>query len=100
MRSFPCNLAREGNRRRPCRKRGIVCIGLCLAVVGCWWAAAQEELPRTQSKFSMGRIRFTTPNFGWGRYGDYMPPWSHDWPRSEEHLMKIMAEVTKLDVNP
>src|SRR5438445_414024 len=27
-------------------------------------------------------------------------PWSHDWPKSEEHLMKIMAEVTKLDVNP
>ncbi len=28
------------------------------------------------------------------------PPWSHDWPRGEEHLMKIMSEVTKLDVNP
>ena len=39
--------------------------------------------------------------FGGGRGGDWNnPPWSHDWPRSEEHLMKIMAEVTKLDVNP
>jgi hypothetical protein len=28
------------------------------------------------------------------------PAWAHDWPRGEEHLMKIMAEVTKLDVNP
>jgi len=35
------------------------------------------------------------------RGGGWMdPPWGHDWPRSEEHFMKIVAEVTRLDVNP
>lgn len=34
---------------------------------------------------------------GYGRQG---PPWSHDWPRGTQHLMKIMAEVTRLDANP
>jgi len=62
------------------------------------------EVPRKESKFTFGRIMFSSPMtrfFGGGRGGDWNnPPWSHDWPRSEEHLMKIMAEVTRLDVNP
>lgn len=76
--------------------------GLCLsiAVLVSWWASAQEEMPRVEGKFTMGRIRFTTPNFGRMGFGDFRSPWSHDWPRSEQHMMKIMAEVTKLDVNP
>jgi hypothetical protein len=36
--------------------------------------------------------------FGRGR-GD-AAPWSHDFPTSEENLMKILAEVTKIDANP
>jgi len=76
--------------------------GLCAAllVVGSWWAPAQDELPRDETKFTMARIQFPVPDFGWGPLGDHGPPWSHDWPRSEQHLMKIMNEVTKLDVNP
>ena len=78
----------------------------CMAVisVGVLYLGAQqvEEAPRDESKFTMGRIYFDVPmRRSFGRIGDaFGPSWSHDWPRGEEHLMKIMAEVTKLDVNP
>ena len=63
----------------------------------------QPEVPRKESRFTFGRIYFDSPisRFNFGPVGaGNGPPWSHDWPRSEEHFMKIMAEVTKLDVNP
>ena len=66
---------------------------------------AQEiaEVPRKESKFTFARIFFDSPMsfmFAGPIGAGNGPPWSHDWPRSEEHLMKIMAEVTRLDVNP
>jgi hypothetical protein len=77
------------------------------AVAACvLFLAAQEkqgELPRKESRFTFGRIYFDYPmtRFFSGPVGaGNGPPWSHDWPRSEEHFMKIMSEVTKLDVNP
>jgi hypothetical protein len=60
------------------------------------------ELPREESKFTFGRVFYEAP-LTRGRRGMAWasgPPWSHDWPRLGEHLMKIMAEVTKLEVNP
>jgi hypothetical protein len=82
-------------------------LGLMVAalIIGMLVVGAQEmkELPRTESKFTFSRIYFDSPmmRFAWGPIGaGNGPPWSHDWPRSEEHFMKIMAEVTKLDVNP
>jgi hypothetical protein len=80
-----------------------VCLGfLSIAIFG---LMAQEfsELPRKESRFTMARILYDAPMTGFfmGSVGESNgPPWSHDWPRSEEHFMKIMAEVTKLDVNP
>jgi hypothetical protein len=82
---------------------------LALLSVGGWWARAQQELPRNETKFTMARVYYSVPSpgrggfrgWGWGPVGaGNGPPWSHDTPRSEENLMKIMAEVTKLDVNP
>src|SRR5262249_1265899 len=60
-----------------------------------------ENPPIVQHKFTFARIQYHVPAFSyWGPVGaGNGPPWSHDWPKSEEHLMKIMAEVTKLDVN-
>jgi hypothetical protein len=61
------------------------------------------ELPRKESRFTLARIYYDWPMTGFmnGPIGaGNGPPWSHDWPRAEEHFMKIMAEVTKLDVNP
>jgi hypothetical protein len=37
---------------------------------------------------------------GRGRGGGNGPPWSHDFPRSEENLMKILGEVTRVSPNP
>jgi hypothetical protein len=77
------------------------------AVVSCFlYGIAQElqpELPRKESRFTLGRIFYNTSlarMFNGPIGSGFGPPWSHDWPRSEEHFMKIMAEVTKLDVNP
>jgi hypothetical protein len=76
----------------------------CLAIFSLGMLLAQDisEVPRKESKFTFGRILFSTPmmrSFGRG-FAGFEPPWSHDWPRSEEHLMKILSEVTRLDVNP
>jgi len=78
---------------------------LCLFASGVLILTAQEmaEQPRVESRFTFARIRFTSTMMQiFGReMGDWAgPPWGHDWPRSEEHLMKILAEVTRLDVNP
>jgi len=77
-----------------------VLASICFPGVCLWWANAQADLPQARTKLPMARIRYSVPLLVWGPIGDAQgPPWSHDWPKSEEHLMKIMAEVTKLDVN-
>ncbi|MEJ2246437.1 MAG: DUF4159 domain-containing protein, partial [Acidobacteriota bacterium] len=83
---------------------GIACFTMIL-ISGLLFLRAQDvpELPREESKFTFGRIFFVAPMTARGRRGMGWasgPPWSHDWPRLGEHLMKIMAEVTKLEVNP
>jgi hypothetical protein len=70
------------------------------------WGAQMPQLPevpRKESKFTMGRVYFDSPvtPMMMGPVGSsHGPAWSHDWPRGEEHFMKILSEVTKLDVNP
>ena len=61
------------------------------------YLSAQDQPPLTDYKFTMGRIQFKTRSFG--RFGRGGPPWSHDYPRGEQHLMKIVSEVTRLDAN-
>src|SRR5512137_1103235 len=76
---------------------------LALSIIVAWAAQDVQELPRNESKFTFARIFFNYPmtRFFFGPVGaSNGPPWSHDWPRSEEHFMKIISEVTKLDVNP
>jgi hypothetical protein len=81
-------------------------VAIAILIIGmiCW--SAQQggpEAPRDESKFTFARIFFESPmtRFFFGAVGEGNgPPWSHDWPRSEEHFMKIVSEVTKLDVNP
>ena len=97
--------AAETQRLKDSKKRiiSLATLSLCALAAGFWGLRAQEEQPRNETKFTMGRIYYTVQSMrfmgpiGDGRFG---PPWAHDWPRSEEHFMKIMAEVTKLDVNP
>jgi len=62
---------------------------------------AQDEEPLNQTKFTLGRVFYDVPMLPWGSIGaSNGPPWSHDTPRSESHMMKIMSELTKLDANP
>jgi len=102
------NLGRRilsGAASMPARRRAL-CLGLALAAssLGGWWAWAQRELPRIENRFTLARIRFSTSFFSYGRRGRFggggQAPWSHDWPASEENFMKILAEVTRVDVNP
>ena len=93
------------NRQSSIINRKSLLIAAVLVIGVMLGAVAQEEgeLPRDESRFTLARIFFDSPmgRFFMGRIGDGNgPPWSHDWPRSEEHFMKILSEVTKLDVNP
>jgi len=93
----------RSRRARVLRTLALFSGGLAVLAVG---LAAYQKFPDnpeiTKYKFTLARIYYTPPSFSfWGPVGaSNGPPWSHDWPKSEEHFMKIMAEVTKLDVNP
>jgi len=43
-------------------------------------------------RFTFARIKYR----GYAHFTDEGPGWSHDYPRSDVHLMKIMREVTAL----
>jgi hypothetical protein len=78
---------------------------ICLTALtlGFLFALDFPEAARKESKFTFGRIYFNSPmtfRFMGPVGAGNGPPWSHDWPRSEEHFMKIISEVTRLDVNP
>jgi hypothetical protein len=86
------------------RKFTVVLFSVLLVSILALGAQIQmPEVPRKESKFTLARVYYDFPmtRFGLGAVGSANgPPWSHDWPRSEEHFMKILSEVTKLDVNP
>jgi hypothetical protein len=91
-------------RARTYLSGGLVLLAIAFSIHGLLSAAQGlgfEEPPRDETKFTWSRIYFDVPMRGMGRTGGRNGPgWSHDWPRSEEHFMKIVAEVTRLDVNP
>jgi hypothetical protein len=61
--------------------------------------AQQQEDTQDQTRFTMGRVYFDPPM--WAPLGSPAGAWwSHDTPRGEEHLMKIMSELTELEANP
>jgi hypothetical protein len=99
------------SRHAPVNKRGtsslrraviFLAAAFCLAVFGAGFfglRAQQEGETQDETKFTMGRVYFDVPL--WAPLGSGAGAWwSHDTPRGEEHLMKIMAEVTELDANP
>jgi hypothetical protein len=77
-----------------------LCIGVLMVGLSGWRLPAQDQFPLTNYKFTLGRIRYSTGNLSSFFSGGQGPPWSHDFPRGERHLMKILAEITKIDVNP
>ena len=95
------------NKLRVMRKTPVVlvCVAIFMFGVFCFAVGIPNlpEQPRKESKFTFGRVYFESPmlmKFMGAIGAGNGPAWSHDWPRSEEHFMKIMAELTKLDVNP
>ncbi len=78
--------------------RFIVCVLLLAAIAPeVRRAPAQWDEAAVGYKFTLGRIRYASGDlWQFGRE----PMWRHDWPRGEQHLMKILSEVTRIDVNP
>ncbi len=94
----------EHRGRREKVRSVCVCVLVSLCLIGAsllgWGASPQlSQPPLVKHKFTMARIRYSTGNFGWLNFGGQGPPWSHDYPQAQQHLMKILAEVTKLDPN-
>ena len=73
-------------------------------MVGLSGALAAQDPGRRQSglgdnldydgRFVFARILYRSP--GWGRGGG---TWSHDYPRADRHLPRILQEITKIDAN-
>lgn len=60
--------------------------------------------PNLSGRFTFVRLRFDTGGLSAGYagsniLGDGGPLWSHDYPIASRHLMKIMAEVSKIDAS-
>ena len=53
-------------------------------------------------RFTFVRARYDMPmmysDYSFGPLGDGGPPWSHDYPVAGRHLMKILTELSKIDV--
>lgn len=86
-------------RQRKLWLLGSLVLGAVAASLVTLRVVAQDEAPLVKHKFTLARIRYTTPSLNWWAFGGQGPPWSHDYPAAHQHLMKILAEVTKLDVN-
>jgi uncharacterized protein DUF4159 len=57
---------------------------------------SQEENRAYNGQFVFTRIRYGTLG-GWGGRGG--PRWSHDYPRADRHLPKILDEITTVDAD-
>jgi hypothetical protein len=62
-------------------------------------ARAAEVDPQTRIEYD-GRFAFVRLQYG-GFGGGFRrePPWAHDYPRAERHLMRILKEITFLDLH-
>ena len=58
------------------------------------------ENPAYNGKFTFARLKFRPSQWGPGRYQWGLDlKWNHDYPRADEHLMKILLETTTIDPN-
>src|SRR2546426_11109032 len=93
----------RSRRARVLRTLALFSGGLAVLAVG---LAAYQKFPDnpeiTKYKFTLARIYYTPPSFSfWGPVGaSNGPPWRGGGGGGGGGGGKIMAEVTKLDVNP
>ena len=58
------------------------------------------ENPAYNGRFTFARVKFRPSQWGPGRYEWGLDlKWNHDYPRADEHLMKILQETTSIDPN-
>lgn len=58
------------------------------------------ENPVYNGRFTFARVKFRPSEWGPGRYQWGLDlKWNHDYPRADEHLMKILQETTTIDPN-
>ena len=74
---------------------------LALFVMVCLLAIATPRAQRPYGGYNQsysgnvrydGRFAFVRVSYPW--YGGRGAPWAHDWPRGEEHFLKILTELT------
>lgn len=100
---------------RSASRRRVGAAGLLFVALACAAVAAQSPFRGEQSRrdaagindesvhiaydgrFAFVRLRYQMPGAS-GRFRGFRrePPWAHDYPRSDRHLMKILAEITLL----
>src|SRR5215208_2496153 len=68
-------------------------------------AAVQRDRPAIplrndaayDGRFTFVRLRWQSDFGGFSRRGGFSAAWNHDYPRAEQHLGRIMTELTALD---
>jgi hypothetical protein len=78
---------------------------LAILVITAATAAAQFDAPAGahrsdltyDGQFTFVRLRWGSDLAGWGRRG-FGSAWNHDYPRAEQHLSRILKEITALDI--
>jgi hypothetical protein len=58
---------------------------------------AESANPEYRGRFVFTRIRYGTSPLAWG-YGWGGARWSHDYPRADRHLSRLLSEVTTMAV--
>lgn len=61
-----------------------------------WIDAGATDNPEYTGQFVFARIRYGS---GWGGRWFGSAAWSHDYPRADRHLPRILDELTTIDVN-
>ena len=57
--------------------------------------------PPYNGRFTFARVKFRPSEWGPGRYEWGLDlKWNHDYPRADEHLLKILQETTSIAPNP
>lgn len=52
-------------------------------------------------RFTFARVKFRPSRWGPGNYAWGLDlKWNHDWPRADEHFLKILQETTSIGPNP
>ena len=85
--------------------RRILRVAIALVLIAAAAAAAQfappgrghDDRPEYDGQFVFVRLRWGSDLGGYGRRG-FSSAWNHDYPRAEQHLSRILSEITALRI--